>query len=115
MPVGFSFGECPIRIGTMHLLVTDSAVQVLLSPAPTAPQRVAREPRNRPRALQSGVRQQTESRAVVVEDIEFLRQTVCNRQARIHVGFEHRSWNVELIARQSPWSAVRSRFGQGIT
>src|ERR1019366_2002649 len=26
MPVGFSFGECPIRIGTMHLLVTESAV-----------------------------------------------------------------------------------------
>src|ERR1039458_5598307 len=26
MPVGFSFGECPIRIGTMHLLVAEGAV-----------------------------------------------------------------------------------------
>ena len=26
MPVGISFGECPIRIGAMHLLVTESAV-----------------------------------------------------------------------------------------
>src|ERR1035437_996237 len=26
MPVGISFGERPIRIGTMHLLVTESAV-----------------------------------------------------------------------------------------
>src|ERR1035437_9996468 len=26
MPVGISFCECPIRIGTMHLLVAESAV-----------------------------------------------------------------------------------------